>query len=101
MLGGAPASSFAFAAGAPGFRLTLGADALTAFFAVPVFVVGGLGSIYGLAYWPPAEHPRNGRRLRFCHGLLLASILFVTLARDGASLPDRLGGDGALPATSW
>jgi hydrogenase-4 component B len=85
VLGGAPTSAFAFAPGAPGIRLTLGVDALSAFFAVPVLVVGGLGSIYGLGYRPAADKPRNGRRLRFCYGLLLGGMLFVTLARDGAS----------------
>ena len=84
-LAGAPATVVALASGAPGIRLSLGVDALSAFFALPVFVVGALGSAYGLAYWPAAEHPRNGRRLRFCYGLLLAAMLGVTLARDGAS----------------
>ncbi len=84
-LAGAPPALVALAASVPGIRLALGVDALSAFFAVPVFAVGALGSLYGLAYWPPARHPRYGRRLRFCYGLLLASILFVTLARDAAS----------------
>ncbi len=85
VLGGAPATAVALAAGPPGIRLTLGIDALSAFFALPIFVVGALGSAYGLAYWPALAQPRNGRRLRFCYGLLLAAMLFVTLARDGAS----------------
>ena len=71
--------------GAAGLRPTLGVDALSAFFALPLLVVGAVGSVYGLAYWPPTRHPRNGRRLRFSYGLLLASMLFVTLARDAAS----------------
>jgi hydrogenase-4 component B len=61
----------------------LGVDVLTGLFAVPVFLVGGLGSIYGLPYWSPREHARNGRRLRFCYGLLVASLVWITLARDG------------------
>ncbi len=85
VLAGTPATVVALAAGAPGIRLSLGVDAMSAFFAVPICVVGALGSIYGLAYWPALEHPRNGRRLRFCYGLLLAAMLFVTMARDGAS----------------
>lgn len=68
-----------------GLRCRLGVDALSAWFAVPVFVVGGLGSIYGLAYWPPRRHPHTGRRLRLCYGLLLASLVFILLARDGAT----------------
>ena len=88
VLSGAPPVVVALTSGAAtasGIRLAIGVDALSAFFALPIFVVGALGSVYGLAYWPAAEHPRNGRRLRFCYGLLLASMLLVTLARDGAS----------------
>ena len=69
----------------PGLRTVLGVDTLSAWFAVPVFLVGGLGSLFGTAYWPARRHPRTGRRLRFCYGLLLASLVFVLLARDGAS----------------
>ncbi len=71
--------------GAAGLRPTLGVDALSACFALPLLVVGAAGSVYGLAYWPPTRHPRTGRRLRFAYGLLLAGMLFVTLARDAAS----------------
>ncbi len=66
-------------------RSVLGVDALSAWFAVPVLVVGGLGSIFATAYWPARRHPRNGRRLHFCYGLLLASLVFILLARDGTS----------------
>jgi hydrogenase-4 component B len=83
-LGGRNAGAISLASPIPDARVALAADALSAFFALPAFVVGALGSVYGLAYWPPAEKPRNGRRLRFCYGLLLASMTFVTLARDGA-----------------
>ena len=69
----------------PGMRTLLGGDALSAWFAVPVFLVGGLGSIFGSAYWSAGRRPRNGRRLRLCYGWLLASLVFVLLARDGAS----------------
>jgi hydrogenase-4 component B len=85
LLSGAPAQVSIVGAVVSGVRPTLGADALSAFFAVPVFVVGALGSVYGLRYRPPAEQPRNGRRLRSCYGLLLGSMVFVLLARDGAS----------------
>ncbi|HEX4952711.1 MAG TPA: proton-conducting transporter membrane subunit [Thermoanaerobaculia bacterium] len=67
----------------PGQSAWLAADALSGFFALPVFLVGGLGALYGSAYWAPRHHPKNGRRLRFCYGLLLASLVFITLARDG------------------
>src|SRR6266545_4584035 len=67
----------------PGVAAELAADPLGGFFALPVFLVGALGSIYGLSYWPPARHPRYGRRLRFCYGLLLASLTLITVAHDG------------------
>jgi hydrogenase-4 component B len=85
VLAGAAPASLTSASSVAGIRLSLGADALSAFFALPVFVVGALGSIYGLAYWPARRRPRNGRRLRFCYGLLLGSMVFVTLARDAGS----------------
>jgi hydrogenase-4 component B len=69
----------------PGFEVALGADALTGFFALPIFVVGGLGALFGAAYWSPRRHPRTGRRLRIGYGLLLASLVFIVLARDGLS----------------
>ncbi|MBZ0112466.1 MAG: hydrogenase, partial [Thermoanaerobaculia bacterium] len=71
--------------GVGGLRLALGIDALSAFFALPVFVVGGLAVVYALRYWPARQHPRNGRRLRFSLGLLLGAMVFVTLARDAGS----------------
>ncbi|HEX4952712.1 MAG TPA: proton-conducting transporter membrane subunit [Thermoanaerobaculia bacterium] len=83
-LGGAEAGSVSLPSVVPGARLLLSLDALSAFFALPVFVVGALGSLYGLAYWPPAENPRNGRRLRSCYGLLLGGITVILLARDAA-----------------
>jgi|CXWL01.1.fsa_nt_gi hydrogenase-4 component B len=75
----------AFASPFPGVDAQLGADALSAWFALPVFVVGGLGAVYGLGYWPLRRHPRNGRRLGLCYGLLVGSLVFVLLARDGAT----------------
>jgi hydrogenase-4 component B len=82
-LGTSGGAAWSFPSPVPGFRAGLGADALSGFFALPVFLVGGLGSIYGMAYWAPRRHPRNGRRLRFCYGLMLASLTLITLARDG------------------
>jgi formate hydrogenlyase subunit 3/multisubunit Na+/H+ antiporter MnhD subunit len=70
--------SFGHARGA-----SLVVDALGGMFALPVFLVGGLGAVYGMAYWSPRSHPRNGRRLRLCYGLLLASLTFIPIARGG------------------
>jgi hydrogenase-4 component B len=67
----------------PGLDARLRVDAGAAFFSFPVFLIGGLGSIFGASYWSPRRHPRHGRRLRFCYGLLLSSLVFVLLAQGG------------------
>ena len=58
-------------------------DPLAEFFLLPIFVVGALASVYGMAYWPQWRHPRTGRRLRLCYGLLIAALSMVVLAADG------------------
>jgi hydrogenase-4 component B len=60
------------------FRL----DPLSAFFLVPIYLVGATGSVYGLGYWRQEDHPRTGQRLRFCYGLLIASLGLVVMAAD-------------------
>ncbi len=67
----------------PGAAWAVEIDALGAFFLVPVFLVTGLGSIYGTRYWPQSEHPANGRRLRFFWGTLGAGMALLVLARNG------------------
>lgn len=66
----------------PGSELGLNVDALSAFFLIPVSLMAGLGSIYGLSYWKQSRHPRNGQRLRFFYGLLPASIILIVLAQN-------------------
>ncbi|MEO8195718.1 MAG: proton-conducting transporter membrane subunit, partial [Thermoanaerobaculia bacterium] len=80
-----PASGLDLPSPFPGLRTALAVDALSAWFVVPVLLVGGLGSLYATAYWPARRHPHNGRRLRLCYGLLVASLVFILLARDGTS----------------
>jgi hydrogenase-4 component B len=62
--------------------LQLRIDPLAAFFLLPVFVLGGAGTLYGARYWRQVEHPENGRKLRLCWGLLVASLAAVALAAD-------------------
>jgi hydrogenase-4 component B len=62
------------------FHLRL--DPLAAFFLLPVYVLGGAGTLYGARYWRQAEHPSNGRQLRLCLGLLVAALAGVVLAAD-------------------
>jgi hydrogenase-4 component B len=64
-----------------GGGLTLGMDALSAFFLVPIFAMGGLGSIYGLGYWSPSEHETSGRILGLFWGTLVAGMSILVVAR--------------------
>ena len=66
----------------PGGSVTFALDRLSAFFLVPVFVVAGLGSIYGEGYWAETRHPENGRKLRAFYGVATASLAVVMAAGD-------------------
>ena len=59
----------------------VGIDGLSAFFLVPVFLVGGLGSIYGLGYWPQAHRPASARRLQLFWGILVAGMALLLVAK--------------------
>ncbi len=74
-----------FAGVLAGTRACVRLDALSAFFLIPVFLIGAAGSVYGLGYWRQAEHPRTAARLQLYYGILLASMAGVTLAADAVS----------------
>jgi hydrogenase-4 component B len=78
-------STAVFAWPLPGGSLTFALDRLSAFFLVPVFVVAGLGSVYGEGYWVDAHHPKNGKKLRFFYGLATAGLALVMVAGDAWS----------------
>jgi len=80
LAGGAVTARFAWPL--PGGSVTFALDRLSAFFLVPVFVVSGLGSIYGEGYWAEARHPENGRKLRVFYGVMTASLALVMAAGD-------------------
>ncbi len=80
LAGGTVAARFAWPL--PGGSVTFSLDRLSAFFLVPVFVVSGLGSIYGEGYWAEPRHPENGRKLRFFYGITTASLVLVMAAGD-------------------
>ncbi|RPJ08783.1 MAG: hydrogenase [Spirochaetaceae bacterium] len=61
--------------------MSVGLDPLSAFFLVPVFLMGGAGSIYGTGYWSQKQNPGNGRRVRVFWGLLVAGLAFLVIAR--------------------
>ncbi|MHB8766755.1 MAG: proton-conducting transporter transmembrane domain-containing protein, partial [Deferrisomatales bacterium] len=66
----------------PGARLRFEVDGLSAFFLVPVCLVGVLGSVYGLGYWSAAARPESAARLRGFYGLLLGALVLLLGARD-------------------
>jgi len=63
----------------------LGLDPLSAFFLVPVFLVGGLTSIYALGYRPQARNPRTARQTQVFFGLLTAGMALLVVARHALS----------------
>jgi len=62
--------------------LHVGVDGISALFLLPIFLIGLLGSIYGLRYWKQSEHPENGRKLRVFYGLCVAGMALLVIARD-------------------
>ena len=67
----------------PELALHLRLDPLSAFFLVPVYLLGAACTLYGARYWRQAEHPENGRKLRLWFGVLIASLSGVVIAADG------------------
>ena len=59
----------------------LAVDALSAFFLLPVFLMGALGPMYGLGYWAQRRHPGNGRRLQLFWGFMVAGMGLLIVGR--------------------
>jgi hydrogenase-4 component B len=66
----------------PGVTFHPGVDVISAVFLLPVFVLTLAGSVYGLGYWPQADHPDNGRKLRLFYGLCPAGMALLVIARS-------------------
>ncbi len=66
---------------APGASFALHLDPLSALFLLPIFVVGGLGMVYGREYWaqPDGRQPRTAWSWYY---LFLFSMALVTLAAN-------------------
>lgn len=64
-------------------ELTLGLDPLSAFFVLPLLVLGAACGVYGAAYLDPR---RSIRMPVMCFNLLLAAMLLVLVARNGIVL---------------
>jgi hydrogenase-4 component B len=59
-------------------------DGLAALFLIPIFLISGLGAVYGEVYWAANDQPDGGRKLRFFYGLMTGALALVTLARGAA-----------------
>ncbi|HEY3349572.1 MAG TPA: proton-conducting transporter membrane subunit [Thermoanaerobaculia bacterium] len=66
----------------PGGAILLRLDALAAAFLLVIFLVSGLGSVYGLDYWPRAERPRSAARLRGFYALMTIGLALVVTAAN-------------------
>lgn len=66
----------------PGGSFSTELDGLSALCLFPVFLVSGLGAIYGLGYWRQSENPDNGRKLRAFYGVLTAGMALLLVARS-------------------
>lgn len=64
--------------GAAALRL----DPLSAFFLIPLFLVGALGALYGSSYRDVSRNRRAGRRQLAFWGLLVAGMALLLLAAD-------------------
>ena len=64
----------------------VGLDALSAFFLVPIFLIGGLGAVYGLGYWSQREKPRSGHTVRLFWGSIVAGMALLVIARHAMAL---------------
>jgi len=79
-LGVGQAQTFSFPWPAIGNSI-IGIDNLSAFFLVPVFFMGGLGSIYGMGYWPQLRNIRTGRKVQLFWGLLTAGMSLLVISK--------------------
>ncbi|WP_243338112.1 proton-conducting transporter transmembrane domain-containing protein [Anaeromyxobacter soli] len=63
---------------APALGLRL--DALSAIFLLPICAVSALGAVYGLGYYPQAEHGPRAVRLQLFYGLATGGMVLLVVA---------------------
>ncbi|MBI2212243.1 MAG: hypothetical protein HYU52_01235 [Acidobacteria bacterium] len=64
----------------PGGALTITVDALSAFFATPVFLLAGAGAVFAERYWPLDR--RSARHVRAFFGVLTGALVTVLAAAN-------------------
>jgi len=82
VLAGGPTGRLAVAWTPPLEQLHLGLDPLTAFFVVPLLVLGAIGAVYGASYLDAQRDRRLLGPPALFYNLLIAAMLLVLLARD-------------------
>ena len=82
LAGGRARGTFVLPWGIPGGLFAAEVDALSALFLIPLFLVSGLGAVYGEAYWPLREHPESAPRLRLFYGAMTGAMALVLVARN-------------------
>jgi formate hydrogenlyase subunit 3/multisubunit Na+/H+ antiporter MnhD subunit len=66
----------------PGGSFTIRVDGLSAIFLVPMLAIPALGAIYGLAYYPQAQHGGRAIRLQLFYGLVTASMALLVISAN-------------------
>ncbi len=83
VLAGGPPPSLRVGWPLPGAGVSLEIDALSAFFLVPVFALGGLAAVYGASYLKGDTRRRTRCAGLLAFHLLLAAMVVVVTARNG------------------
>lgn len=66
----------------PGGHFLFRLDGLAVVFLLPAFLISGLGSFYGLGYFPHRHYPTAAGKVRFLYGILGASIAILPGCRN-------------------
>lgn len=66
----------------PGGNLHIHVDALSALFLVSIFLLGGLGALYGTAYFGVEAKGHEAVRLRIYYGLMIAGMALLVIAKN-------------------
>ena len=81
-LAGVGDRELAYAWSLPTASFHVAIDPLSAMFLIQVFLVAGLGAIYGVGYWSHRARPEGGRRLRVAYGLMTAGMALLVIAKN-------------------
>ncbi len=66
----------------PGGALDIRIDPIAGIFLTQVFLIGALGTIYGIGYWPSGKHPDCTVQLRTFYGLMVAGMALLVVANN-------------------